>query len=357
MLFGMAAVVSVQVFAQAPTPKPLSTPPVQIKRNESTLLGPEFNRWVDIETWTLSTRYRYIRTDAGAVTSNQEQWQMQLRPRFKFDAKGKYSVGAFVETGNVFNGGWNNTGLGTGDLQTNLYVKHLYFDAKPSKTVEIQVGGIDINRGENSEITTWDNDGYITGERLLVRHPKALWFDEVSATNGYLGDLDHPSIFHRFHRLNESNYHQFLFRKQVTKEVGFSADYTFWQGADIMHEAVRVKPKDFFLTTVLFEAYHRVSNPEGNGFDAFGERVINKKFTVNGGFARVDRYLIQNADRFPPGKRIYASVFYRPNKEFTFQSGIIQGVGELPTPSTHRTRFEIIATWNVLETLHHHHIL
>jgi len=345
------------VLPQTPLPIAAATPSADAKKIEKTVLGPDFKRWVDVETWTLSTRYRYIRTNAGIAAGSQEQWQMQFRPRFKFDAKGQYSVVALVSTGNVFNAGWNTTGLGTGDLQTNLYVKHLYFDAKPSKRVEVQFGGIEVNRGESSEITTWDLDAYITGERLIVRHPGALWFDEISATNGYLGDIDHPSIFHRLHRLNESNYHQFLVRKQATKEIGFSADYTFWDGADFLHEALRAKPRKFFLTTLLFEAYQRISQPNGGGFNAFGERVINKRFTVNGGFGRVDRFLSFNADRFPPGKRVYGSVFFRPNKELTFQSIIIQALGDLPGPLTHRTRFEIIATWNVLETLHRHHIL
>jgi hypothetical protein len=342
--------------AQTHTPKPSETPTAQTQKSEPTVFGPEFKRWFEIEAWTLSTRYRYIRTNAGVVTNNQQQWQMQFRSRFKFDAKAKYGVVAFVSSGNVFNGGWNNTGIGTGDFQTNLYVKQLYFNARPNKKVEVQFGGIDINRGENTEITTWDNDGYITGERLIVRHPKALWFDEISATNGYLGDTSHPSIFGRLHRLNESNYHQLLVRKQATREIGVSADYTFWGGADFLHEAVRAKPRNFLFTTLLFEVYQRVSEPGGYGFDAFAERVINRKFTVNGGFARVDRFLILNADRFPPGKRVYGSAFFRPSKEFTFQSIIIQGLGELPVPSTHRTRFEIILTWNVVEALHRHHI-
>jgi hypothetical protein len=357
MALVLAVAGSPHVAAQTPSPKPAETPATQTKKSEPTLFGEEFARWVGIETFTFSTRYRYIRTNAGTEAQNQAQWQMQFRPRFKFDARDKYSVVAWVATGNVFTAGWNNTGLGTGDWQSNLYVKQLYFDAKPSKKFEAQFGGIDINRGENTEITTWDNDGYVTGERVIVRHPKALWFDEISATNGYLGDTNHPSIFQRLHRLHESNYHQFLVRKQATKEIRFSADYTFWQGDDFLHEAVRAKPRNFFLTTLLFEVYHRLALHDGNGFDAFGERVINPKFTVNGGFARVDRTLALNGDRFPPGKRVYGAVIFHPNKEFTIQSIIIQGVGELPTPSTPRTRFEILLTWNALETLHHHHIL
>jgi hypothetical protein len=235
-------------------------------------------------------------------------------------------------------------------------LKQLYFDAKPSKKIEIQVGGIGFNLGENTEIVTFDVDGYLTGERLILRHPRALFFDEVSATNAYLGDVARPSIFHRLHRMNEANYHQLLVRKQATKMIGFSADYTFWNGTDTFHQAVRARPAKFFLTTLLFESYERAS-PKGFGFNAFGERVVNKHITVGGGFARLDSRLSLNADKFQPGKRAYGSFTFRPNKEFAFTPFLVQGVGRLERSSTPRTRLDIAFTWNILETMHRHHIL
>jgi hypothetical protein len=341
--------------AQVPSPTPNSS--AKDQKKPDTVIGKDIKRWFDIDVFSLATRYRYIRANNGSTLANQQQWQLQFRPRFKFDKKGDYSVFASVSTGNIFTTTWNNTGVGTGRHQTNLFVKHLYFDAKPSKKVELQFGGIDLNRGESTEVTTYDNDGYLTGERLVVRHPKALFFDEISLTNAYLGDTTKPSIFGRLHRLNEANYHQFLLRKQATKEIGLSADYTFWNGADILHQAIKAKPKGFFLTTMLFDAYERVSTPTGSGFNAFGERVINKYITVNGGFARIDRLLVLNADKFPPGKRAYASVSFRPNKEFSIAPFIAEGIGHLDRPSTHRTRFEIVFSWNVLESLRKHNII
>jgi hypothetical protein len=339
--------------ARSQTPAPTLSP----KPTPTTALGSEFHRWFDIEAFTLSTRYRYVRNNAGVVTNNQAQWQTQFRPRLKFDSKGKYSIAAVIATGNVFNGGWNNLGPGTGKPQSNLFVKQLFFDAKPTKKMELQFGGLDINRGEGTEITTFDNDGYITGERVVVRAPKTAWFDEISATNAYLGDINHPSIFSRLHRLNNWNYHQLLVRKQATKYVGLSADYTFWAGADILHEAIRIKPRNFFFSTLLLEGYERVSSPNGQGFNAFVEHTVNKKLAINGGVARIDRRMTLNADRFPPGKRVYAGLVYKPNKEFVFQPIMINGVGRLPAASTPRTRIDLILTWNVLETLHRHHVL
>src|SRR5205809_997717 len=131
---------------QTPTPSPKPSP----KPTPKTAFGPGFKRWFDIDAFTLSTRYRYIRANNGVTVANQQQWQTQFRPRFKFDKAGRYSVAAFIGTGNSFTSGWINLGPGTGRGQTNLYVKQLFFDAKPDKHVEFQFGGIAINSGDNS---------------------------------------------------------------------------------------------------------------------------------------------------------------------------------------------------------------
>ena len=347
-----AALVSISLIGtpgQTPKPTPDPTP--------KTVFGPDFKRWVDVDTFNLAMRYRYVRANNTVRPNDQLQWQIALRTRFKFDNAGKYSVNAGVFSGPPFTTNWNNLGLGTGKLQTNVYVKHLYFDAKPTKKFEVQFGGITINNGGNSEVTGYDNDGFITGERIVIRASKTLFFDEISATNAYLGNLTRPSIFGRLHRLNESNYHQFLVHKQVTKQVGFSADYTFASATDTLREAVRIKPEHFLLNTLLFDAYQRVSTPNGYGFDIFGEKVLNKKVTINGGFARIDRRFTLNGDKFPPGKRLYTNLMVKLRPDLMLSPVFVRAVGDLPTPSTPRMRFDFILTWNVLETLHRHHVL
>jgi len=322
-----------------------------------TVLGADFKRWVDVSVFSAATRYRYVRANNDIVLANQMQWQFAIKTRFKFDKAGRYSVNAGVQTGTNFTSSWNNLGPGTGELQTNIYVKQLYFAAKPIKELELQVGGINVNNGENSEVTGYDNDNYITGERVTVRAPKKIYFDEVSATNAYLGDLTRPNVFGRLHRLNEANYHQLLLRKQVTRAAGVSADYTFADGTDTIREAVRIRPNDFFLDTILFDAYQRVSTPDGCGFNIFGEKVVNERVTVNGGFARIDDLLRLNGDRFPPGKRLYTSLLVKLRPDLTLSPVLIGGIGDLPTPTSHRMRFEFVLNWNVLETLRRHRVL
>ncbi|MBV9240995.1 MAG: hypothetical protein JO314_03210 [Acidobacteria bacterium] len=318
----------------------------------------KFKRWFDLDAFNLQTRYRYIATNSGKGNTNQQQWQAYIKGHFQLDDKASYRVNWLVQTGPTFTTGWNNTGMGTGLHQTNFYVKQLYFDAKPSKKFEFQIGGIEFNRGETTEAISYDNDGYLTGERITIRDPKALYFDEISAAVGYVGDVNHPSVFYRFKQhFNNFNYHQLLVRKQVTKQIGWSADYTFQDGRDTLHEGVRIKaPKAVFFDTFLFESYQRLAPQRDAGMNAFAEKVVNKRFTINGGFGRIDRRVTLNGDKFQPGHRLYLGSVIKLNHAFSLNPVLVHAVGALPTASTHRTRFDMILTYNLLEDLHHHHI-
>src|SRR2546428_6876466 len=86
---------------------------------------PKWSRWFELQTATLSARYRFIEDSQGETASNQIQYQDIFRGRFKFDAAGRYSVNASVYSGNQFIGSWNNTGAGTGNATTNHYLKQL----------------------------------------------------------------------------------------------------------------------------------------------------------------------------------------------------------------------------------------
>ena len=329
------------IFAQQATPNP--SPESRVKD--------KIKRWFEFDAFTLLTRYRLIRNNRGQTTNNQQQFQVNARAHFNFDKKGRYRINAGLFTGNAITAGWDNTGLGTGKTFTNLYLKQLYFSAKPVKEVEVQFGGTGMNNGENTEITGYDNDVYMMGERVTVRAPKHLYFDEISITNGFVGDVNKPSVFKRFRRLDESNYHQFLVRKQVNKYVSFSADYTFETGKDTLHQAIKFKlPKSKPLDMILFENYQRVDPDTGYGFALYGEKALYKRYTLGAGFARIDKPSL-NADRFPPGKRLFINSVLKISREFTLTGFVIQGVGSLPSPTSNRTRFDVILNYNFLETL------
>ena len=324
--------------AQSPSPTPV--------------VNKELKRWLDIETLSAATRYRYILTHGGDEMSTQ-QYQVIARARFKFDSKGKYSVVAQLATGNNITGGWNNTGWGTGDYQGDFPIKQLFFEAKPIKPLEIQFGGIAPNNGENTEITGYDNDAFLMGERVRIKYPKKLYFDEISLTNAFIGDITQPNVFRRFKRLNISNYHQFLVRKTVNKRVSFSADYTFENGRDFLRQGIKVNAPELKVADSLrFENYELLDPKLGYGFALTGEKKLNKKVNFIYGVSDINNPLF-NGDRFPRGTRVFFNTTYKVTRELSIGPVIIQAIGPLDAPNIPRTRFEFIAQYNILEAFKH----
>ena len=85
-----------------------------------------------------------------------------------------------------------------------------------------------IIKGESTEITTYDEDGYVIGERISVRRPRTLFFDEMSATVGYFtSDATEYAVGKRVKYLDERpNYGHFLVDKKVRTRAGISLDFT-----------------------------------------------------------------------------------------------------------------------------------
>ena len=213
-----------------------------------------------------------------------------LDGHFKLDAEGKYSIGFHFSSGHYFDWAFADF-AGGGTTEANyksiprlspadrldaiesgpeaayypsggwaFLPRQLYFDAKPLKGLEFQYGSIGINRGDNSEITSYDDDGYMSGGRLIIRQPEHFYFDELSVTYGYLGDINTPNFLDRYQRLSQSNYHQFLARKKLTPWLDVSADYT-WHVAHTMREAAYVKAKwAKAVDAVRVEAYQRFND-------------------------------------------------------------------------------------------------
>ncbi|MDQ3652870.1 MAG: hypothetical protein M3458_21855 [Acidobacteriota bacterium] len=334
--------------ADAPT-----VPKLPVPAKPQTVSEGKLARWIDLQALTFTTRYRFVENSANVTTTNQAQYQNVLKGAFKFDEQGKYTVNAGVFTGKGFTNSWNNTSIGTGDLVTIHYLKQLYFAAKPVKGLEIQIGGLYIARGESTEATTYDNDGYITGQRVSVKRPKNFYFDEVSVTYGYLGDLTKPNLFRRLHRLNESNYHQFLVAKKFGKRVSFSGDYTFQSGTEYLRQAVKVDTRKLFaaLDSFRFETYQRLDVNPNFGFNLNGEKTFLKNLTLGAGYARIDRdYHGLNGDRFNRGSRVYATGSYALSPDFTLSAFVGRGVNnDYAIPN--KTRVDVLFTYNLSNAL------
>jgi len=322
------------------------------------LWSSNFSRWFEFQAVNLIVRYRDVENSDHQITANQVQHQEVFRARFKFDAAGHYTINGLLNTGNQFIASWANTGLGTGQAATNLYLKQLYFAAQPVNGVEMQYGGLPIVRGESTEITSYDNDGYLMGERLTLKRPQQLFFDEVDVTFAYLGDVTQPGVNKRFHRLKESNYHQFLVSKKLGVRAVVSADYTFQAGVETLRQAVKINlPKWRLIDSLRFENYERVDEKPYYGFAVTGERKISQRLTVSAGYTRIDSIVgTLNADRFGRGKRLYLLGSYNLTSEITVSTYLTHTLGfnrGVPV----RTRYDLLLNYDLLKGLKRVHIL
>lgn len=319
----------------------------------------KFARWVDLKEMDFSLRYRGVFDSNNAHEYNQAQQRSIVDGKFKFDELGKYGVVFHASTGKYFNwayadfmGGGNGQGLAleyakATPLQLaaidaylpaahpsggwSFYVRRLYLDAEPVSGLELQFGSLDINRGAASEITTYDNDGYVTGERVLIKRPQQLFFDEISLTNAYFGDLYTPNFFARGERFTQGNYHQFLLRKEIARRIHASVDYTWQDASNTYREDAEFRiPESKVLDSVRAEFYERSNEiafrnvddlaPGGKGFAITGAKRLNTRLSLEGGIAEIDPHqgvLTQlessatlcmgvNGDAYGLGKRYFA---------------------------------------------------
>ena len=311
---------------------------------------PAIRRWLNVETISLAVRNRYSKPDSDRPATHSLQYQAAVRARFKFDAEGRYSVVGDARTGSTWTGSWNNTGIGSAAGQRAFSLKQLYFEAIPVKGLDIQVGGLGVRNGINTEITGYDNDGYLVGGRISLKFPKRLYFDEVSVTSAYLGDFKRPNVFRRFHRFGRSNFHQFMVVKNFGDRVEFSADYANEDGRDMLRQAVAVKvPEAKVVDNILFENYERVDPDAGYGYNLQADKKIGKKFKAIGGFTHLDQPML-TSDRFSIGNRFHLAGIYNINSEFAVSGWWVQGIGPLPA-GTERTRLNFMLSYNVLPAL------
>jgi hypothetical protein len=351
-----AGTVTVATGAAVParTDTQIITAPVKVPATPATTKpAVKLSRWLEFQAASVGTRYRYVETSVGVVSARQIQDNSQLKVRFKFDPKSRFSVTALFATGSAFTGGWNTTGIGTGDFVKMMPLKQIYVSLAPVSGVEASFGSLGFVRGEATEITTYDNDGYLAGERISIKRPKALFFDEISATSAFLGDKDLPAFWDRADRLTgERNYFQYVVSKRITKTVSASADYTRLSGVATYRVAVGAKtPKAGIVDAMRYEQYVRTGDADGKGFAVSADKAITKRFSGGVGFATIDPlYGGLNADRFNKGKRLFQSASVKVTPDFSLQLFMTQAIDN-DYAVGNRYRFDVIASYNVLGAL------
>lgn len=311
-------------------------------------------RWIDVQNATLNIRYRFVDNSAGIITTNQLQHRESLRARFKLDAPGRYAVNFGVFSGSRFTSSWNNTGIGLGDWQKTLGVRALYFAAQPITGIEAQYGSMYIVKGESTEITTYDDDGYVIGERVSVRRPKQLFFDEMSATVGYLtSTAAEVGVSKRVKYLDDRpNYGHFLVNKKIGARAGISADFTSVGGTRTWRAATNVSTKELrAVDSILFENYKRTNDNPAYGFALTANKAATRRVGLSGGYARIDPfYGGLNSDRFHVGNRLFFMTTYTISPRFTASAFITRAVGN-DVPLLQRTLSNVILSYNALPDL------
>jgi len=334
---------------------------VDLKPGDARLFAPsvsttgKLRRWLDLQTVSVETQYLFAKSGQGITIANQQQYQVAARGRFKFDAEGHVSINAGLYTGAGFIPGSNNTGLGEGKAQSNLYLKHLYLSVLPIRGIEVQYGGLDIWHDESTDITGYAYNGYVAGERVSIKRPQELFFDDISIGYEFTGDLGTPNVFKRLHRLAQSNFHRFILRKNIGERAWISADYAFQAGVPTWREALRIRTTELRVVDTFHAEIYEVSRfRAGYGLAVYGEKVVSPKFILGGGYSGVDRSLL-NSDRYGRGKRLFLTTRIPINEAFSILVFATQATDHAPS-NLPQQRIDVGLYYNLLYDLRKTHL-
>lgn len=308
--------------------------------------------WLSFDEATIGIRPVQERDSAHAKTADQWQYHDVLAGKVFVDPAHNYSFNFLVGNGDGFPGGWSSTSLGQGPGSPGTYLKQFFADAKPVSGLEVQWGGIGVERGASTPITSYSGDGFMTGERFYVRNSKALFFDKVAFTFGYLGRIDQPNVWDRANTMWMNNYQQYLLEKKFSSRVTGSADYTVLAGARTFRQAARVEtPELKWVDTLRVDVYERTNRTAAAGGHIGLGKKLSHNFAVEGGYASIDRnYGDLNDDAFFHGRRLYATATIHLSAGFAIAPMYDHGVGNsyaLPN----ETHFHLALTYELSKIL------
>jgi hypothetical protein len=292
---------------------------------------------LEVQSLTFGLRYRMLENQLGSRSQNWSDHHQGLKLRLRLDRSARYSLTAVAFNGDSFQASWNLRGLRDGQSSNRVFLKQLYVTARPLERVELQYGGLPIVRGESSEITSYDNDGYLMGQRFTVSPNRLV--DELTLTAGYLGDFRDPSVTRRLHRLSEVNYGQVLVKKKLTERLTASADFTEENGERTVRQGFAMRPSGW-IDLIRLEAYERVSGERGAG----GALTIEQPFgrtRLAASFASVDdHYRPVNGDRYGRGRRFSLTSTTSLTDDVTLQVFLTRALGD-ELVMGNRTRLDV----------------
>ncbi len=330
-----------------------------VKAIKPAVRKPLVGRWLNLETLSNSERYRNAFAVGGVHVFENAQQRSLIIGKITLDAEGRYDIGFRASSGRYFNWAFSDyTGENFADrvqspvflpsfftpaenlaaiqaifadptglrLATQLksngwqfYARELYFSATPVKPMTVEFGSFGIERGLATEITTFDDDGYLSGERIRFHDSKHFFFDEVGFTSAFFGDIATPNLFDRGSSLKKFNYRQLFVKKRLNQRLGFSGEYTWQAGTQTLRQAALIEVKESrIVDSVRFESYERLnavsfagiaqsplgpiaalSIPGASGF-AIAARKNLGKLSGDVGYASIDKdYAVYSGYRFP----------------------------------------------------------
>lgn len=306
---------------------------------------------VELREAALSARYAFVDAADGTVTRNRLQHAQALKLALRLDAAGRLRLEAAAGSGKSFSSGWDDVGIGSG-ANSSFRLRELHLAYAPASGIALRYGALPVANGVSTEITAYDNNGYLFGFRAEARRPRELFFDELSATVAYLGDLNAPSALSRFDRYDEVNFVRFLASKRVGGRLSVGGEVAALEGIVTLRQALRLETSGLgLLDAVRFEHYQRVEGKKGYGFALQGEKALRPGLTLGGGFAGIDRDNgALNGDRFGTGNRVFLQARIRPAGPLSCELFFQQAVGDhSPTPND--TRFDAALRLDLLPAL------
>jgi hypothetical protein len=295
-------------------------------------------RWLNLSTMSESQRFRRSFNQGGFVYFDDGQQRSLIQGRINLDPEARYTIGFRASSGHFFNWAYADyAGEGFSErvkdtalllpsynaaelqertlaiaadpaglavihqVQSNgwqFYLRELYFSASPLKAITVEFGSFGIERGLGTEITTFDDDGYLSGERIRIRDAKHLFFDQIGFTNAFFGSYGTANLLDRGSDLKKSNYHQVFADKRINSRIGVSGEYVWLIGTNTLRGAALIAAKEVKVAdSFRLEAYERMNSVNlqglevggGAGFSVTAQKKLGTRLSGDLGFASIDK--------------------------------------------------------------------
>lgn len=296
-------------------------------------------------------RFRYMDNRPGTVTDRDPYVKFGTRLRLNFHG-GRAYLQVRAETGSTFSGSWNYAESGEGKRATAFNLKGLYLGQKFGRRGELQIGGIDFERGAGTEATSADQDGWLTGYRASV-YTKTAWLpDRIGFTAGYVGDFKSPNFFSRARRMGETNYYQVIGLKGIGKDNEVSAEFDSIQSITYARVAAHSKvlhtpvADDFTI-----EMIGRMNDARRFGWSATALKALDpsKQWRASATYSDIPRQMflkgkrevLLNGDSMTLGKRLGINLRFLPSKNLELATFISRKLDSTPNVPRWRAQASI----------------